>query len=73
VDASLSRVSFTLENRTGDRHTTTVRVSVPAGSVYELRVDGRTVATRATGLFDYPLAAVVDVAGPATAVELVRR
>jgi hypothetical protein len=48
-------------------------VSVPAGSVYELRVDGRTVATRATGLFDYPLAAVVDVAGPATAVELVRR
>jgi hypothetical protein len=45
-DRALGRVSATLENRTADRHRTVLRLEVPPGASYELRVEGRRVSRR---------------------------
>jgi hypothetical protein len=73
VDTSLRRVAFDSENRTADTHRTGLRLSVPAGSVYELVVNGRSVPLVATGEWDYPWRAEIEVKGPAGRIELSRR
>jgi hypothetical protein len=72
-DRALRTVGFLVENATGDRHRTGLRLSLPPGERYELRVAGRPVALRPTGNFDYPFRAEFDVAGPSIPAELVRR
>jgi hypothetical protein len=47
-------------------------VAIPAGSGYELVHDGKSVPLVATGDWDYPLRAELEIAGPASKVELVR-
>jgi hypothetical protein len=73
VDMSLRRVAFEIENRTADTHRTGLRLSFPAGSVYELVVNGRSVPLAATGEWDYPWRAEIDMKGPSGRIELSRK
>jgi hypothetical protein len=73
VDRALRQLEFTVENRTGDRHATAVRLALPADGEYEVRQDGRRVATTATNTFDYPLTAQLVVSAPSSHVVVVRR
>lgn len=73
LDNALVRIAFTLENRTGDRHKTTLKLALPAGASYDVRQDGRRIAVQATGDFDYPLRAELDVAASTSKIEIVRR
>lgn len=72
IDRSLGRVAFAVENRTADAHRTAIRVSGPAGSSFELVLDGRSVPFAPTGDWDYPWRAEIEVNGPAVPVEIVR-
>jgi hypothetical protein len=71
IDKSLQRLAFVLENRTADAHRTGLRISTPAGTTYRLIHSGRPVPLVATGDWDYPWRAEIDVAGPAVNLELV--
>jgi hypothetical protein len=73
LDRALDRVAFTIENRTADRHRTALRLAVPAGATYEVRVDGKRVALQPSGNLDYPLRADLDVGPQPPRVEIVRR
>lgn len=72
LDERLSRIVFTLENRTGDAHETEISLSLPYGSDYQLLQDGRPVEMVPTGDWDYPWRAVVRIGARATRVELLR-
>lgn len=72
VDKSLRRIAFSVENRTADAHRTGVRLSLPAGAMYELILDGRPVPLAATGDQDYPWRAEIAVSGATTNLALVR-
>jgi hypothetical protein len=54
LDKKLSRISFTLENRTGDKHLTGLRLSVHPGAAYNILQDGKKAAITETGKWDYP-------------------
>jgi hypothetical protein len=73
MDKSARTIAFTIENRTGNAHTTTVRLSVPVNTTYELRQDGKVVPLAQTGDWDYPWTAKLTMGGATTKVELVRR
>jgi len=73
VDESLRKIAFAVENRTADAHKTGLRLSAPAGFAYELLRDGQRVPLVATGDWDYPLRAVIEIEGPAVKVEVVRK
>ena len=73
MDKALGSVRFTLENRTGTAHKTGLRLSLPAGSRYELTVDGKPVAMVETGNPDYPWRAEIAVGPSGAAGALVRR
>jgi hypothetical protein len=72
-DRPLARVEFQVENTTGDRHRTALRLSLPAGARYELRVAGREVPLQPTGNFDYPVRGEFDLAPGGARAEIVRR
>jgi hypothetical protein len=72
LDKALGRMSFRIENRTGDAHRTIVRLSFSAPARYELRQEGRPVPLVGTGDWDYPWQGGIDVAGQGVEVELVR-
>jgi hypothetical protein len=70
LDKALGQVAFTIENRTGDAHTTTVRLSLPVNSSYTLTVDGKPVTLVQTGDWDYPWRADVSVTSQSVKIEL---
>ncbi len=72
MDKKLDKIAFTVENRTADAHKTVLRLSAPFQTSYELRLEGKPVPLAATGGWDYPWQAELDVAGKGVAVELVR-
>jgi hypothetical protein len=72
-DRALGRVAFLIENRTADAHRTGLRLSLPPGERYQLRVAGRPVPLQPTGNFDYPFRAEFDISGANTPAELARR
>ena len=72
IDRSLRKIGFSLENRTSDHHRTALRFSFPSGSSYDLVIDGRRVPLAATGEWDYPWRAEIEVKGPIVKVEVVR-
>jgi len=72
MDKALDRISFTIENRTGDAHKTAVRLSFPVRSSYELRLEGKSVPLAAMNDWDYPWRAELAVAGRSVKAELVR-
>jgi hypothetical protein len=73
VDKSLGKIAFVVENRTADGHKTGLRLSAPAGFACELIREGERIPFAATGDWDYPLRAVIEIDGPAVKVEVVRK
>jgi hypothetical protein len=73
IDKALRTIAFAVENRTADAHRTGLRVSAPAGFAYELVRDGKRIPFVATGDWDYPLRAEIEIDGPAVKVEVVRK
>jgi hypothetical protein len=73
IDKSLRRIRFILENRTADAHRTGVRISFPAGSSYDLVVEGRAVPLAATGEWDYPWRAELEIKSATVKVEVTRK
>ena len=71
MDKALARIAFGIENRTGDAHTTDIRLSIPVATKYQMTANGAAVTLEPTGDWDYPFVAHVAVKG-AVAVELVR-
>jgi hypothetical protein len=69
-DQTLKRITFTVENRTGDDHSTSLRLSLPAGSEFVVTQDGRRVPLRPTGNWDYPLIAELKMTGKPVRIEL---
>lgn len=72
MDKALDKIVFTLETRAGDVHHTTLRLSLPAHTTYELVQDGRPVPMVVTGDWDYPWRAELEVGAKGAKVELVR-
>ena len=73
-DKTLTRVAFTLENRTGDAHTTVLAIASPAATDrWEIRVDGRRVEVKPNANSDYPLRADIPMGTGLARVEMVRR
>lgn len=72
TDKSLNEIAFTLENRTGDEHTTGLWLSLPAGSSYAVLQNGKAVPLNQTGNWDYPLRAEIKVTSQPSKIEIVR-
>lgn len=70
VDKSIRTISFTLENRTGDRHRTDLWLSVPNPTRAVLKLNGQAVTLLPTGDWDYPWRADLDVEPRPGMVEL---
>lgn len=73
IDKTLASISFMVENRTGAPHPAGIKLSLPAGTRYVLRVDARDIALTATADPDYPWTATMTVPARGAMVELVRR
>jgi hypothetical protein len=74
LDQTLTRVAFTLENRTGDAHTTVLAIASPsAADRWEIRVDGRHVTITPNASTDYPLRADIPMGTGSARVEMIRR
>lgn len=75
TDTGLKRISFILENRTGDEHTTVLHLSPPAGTTYRVVLGGKPVPLDSVGDWDYPVRAQLKfAAGQKTAdVELMQK
>ena len=73
IDKSLRRIAFTVENRTADAHRTGLRISAPAGFAYEIVQGGQPLPLVATGDWDYPWRAEIEVSGSPVSVELIRK
>lgn len=61
VDKSLNSVAFTIENRTGTAHTTSLKLAMPANIRYTLTVDGKPVAITRADDPDYPWRAELPI------------
>ena len=70
ADKSLRKITFSIENRTADTHKAGLRLSAPAGFAYDVVQDGRPVPLVATGDWDYPWRAELDMAGVTSNIEL---
>jgi len=72
INKSLNKVAFTLENRTGDEHTTELLLSLPTGTTYSVLQNGKTIQLNRTGNWDYPLRAEIKVTSQPSNIEVVR-
>jgi hypothetical protein len=73
TDKSFEKISFTLENRTGDVHDTGLWISLPTGNGCRVLQDGREVVIDSTRLGDYPLRARLKVSREPSRVEIIRQ
>jgi hypothetical protein len=62
ADKSLKTLKFTLENRTGDEHTTTLHVSLPSGKSYVVTHNGTPCSLVKTADWDYPFSVTLSMA-----------
>jgi hypothetical protein len=72
TDKSLNKIEFTLENRTGDEHTTELLLSLPVGSSYSVLQNGKTIQLMKSGNWDYSLRAELRVTSKSVPIEIVR-
>lgn len=72
TDPLLNKIVFTLENRTGDEHTTGLWLSLPAGSSCSVSQNGNKIALTPTGNWDYPLRAELKIARQPGTIEVIR-
>jgi hypothetical protein len=70
LDKSLETITFNLENRTGDQHSTGLWFSPPAGVGYTVSENGRPIPLKPTGNWDYPLSADLDIGTNGVIVQL---
>lgn len=61
IDKSLNSVAFTIENRTGTAHTTSLKLAMPANIRYTLTVDGVPVEITRVDDRDYPWRAELPI------------
>jgi hypothetical protein len=73
LDKGLDRLAFEVENRTGDRHETEVRLWLPYGHDYQLLQDGTPVPLSRRGDWDYPWQGTLVVTGATTTIQLLRK
>jgi hypothetical protein len=73
LNKSFERISFTVENRTGDRHTTGLWLSPPTQTSYTLTCNGKPLPLHPTGSWDYPLRADLDMGMNPVVVQLVQK
>jgi hypothetical protein len=71
-DPGLTRVSFTLENRTADAHTTALRLILPPGA-WTARMDGKRLALTPKSDGDYTASVALPVTGASSRIDLARR
>ena len=72
VSKKLDRVSFTVENRTGDAHETELSLWLPYGADYVLTQDGETRELVLTGDWDYPWRVTLEMTDDPSTVEISR-
>lgn len=72
TDKSLDKIAFTLENRTGDEHTTELLLSPPTGTTYSVLQNGKTIQLNRNSDWDYPLRAEIKVTSQPSNIEIVR-
>jgi len=72
LDKSLNRISFTLENRTGDTHVTPLRLSIQPTAFYEVLQDGQKVDLIKTSNIDYPLLANLKITAKISKIEIIK-
>src|SRR6185295_3538552 len=72
LDKGLNKISFTLENRTSDAHSTGVKLSIPLNMKFDLMQDGKKVDLQQTGDPDYPWRADLKMGSGSSKLELVR-
>lgn len=70
VDKSFHRIFFTLENRTADRHTTGLWLSLPDGTACTVQLNGTPVSLQPTGNWDYPRRAELDLTTNPASVQI---
>jgi hypothetical protein len=70
TNKTLDKLAFTLENRTGDQHSSGLWLSFPVGTRYEVSQDGAKVELRKTGAWDYPWFAELRMKGGASKIEV---
>lgn len=73
MDTAAARITFTIENRTANRHTTAVHLSLPPGAQYALLQDGKDVPLVKTGDWDYSWRAELMMTDADTEISLVKR
>ena len=70
MHADLSRISFLLENRTGDTHCCGIRLSVPPDAQYDVVCDGKNIPLVNTDNWDYPLRAEIEMDAASCSIEI---
>jgi hypothetical protein len=73
VHPALSKISFTVENRTADQHTTHLLLCLPAGLGHTVRQDGKALDTTASGNWDFPLRAQIKLPTGGSQFEVLTR
>lgn len=69
MDKTLKRLRFTLENRTGDTHSTSLRISLKGNAAYAVVREGKKVGSAKQG---GETVVQLKISRPSTSVELVR-
>jgi hypothetical protein len=72
MDTGIQKISFTVENRTADRHPTGLRLSLPVNTKYELRQDDAIVPFVRTDDWNYPWHALLTIGGTPSRIVLTR-
>jgi cyclophilin family peptidyl-prolyl cis-trans isomerase len=72
MDKSLKRLSFKVENRTGDSHQTILHLNLPSATNYTLHQDDKLVPLEPSPGFDYPQRAQINLKNGPTNLELRR-
>jgi len=73
LDKAANRIAFTVENRTGTSHATTLKLALAPGATYTVQQDGRPVPLRAAQDWDYPWRADLAITSGGAKIEVVRR
>lgn len=72
MDKQLDKISFTVENRTGDEHSTHLKLFCHPTMEYEIFQDGKKVPMTETGIWNYPWQAELALTRKPSAIEIRR-
>jgi hypothetical protein len=73
MDSELKKISFTMENRTKNAHTTGLWLSLPDGTNCEVTQDGKKVELKKTGVWDYPLMTELKTGTGSSKIEITKK